>query len=129
MEKCSRGKTMREYVLQVAGSGGVYDNRMSAIARAARRAGVTYRQAKSLFYGEITNPQHLAARRMIDAANAVQARREEKAASYELAELHRRLSRLEHLLLATDQDFHREDVAALRKQTDGMGGKDRPVDS
>jgi hypothetical protein len=120
---------MREYVLEVAGQGGVYDNRMSVIARAARKAGITFRQAKSLFYGEITDPTHLAARRMIDEANAIKDRREEKAASNELNELRQRLARLEHLLLATDPDFHRETVAALREQTDGLGGKDRPMDS
>lgn len=124
MEKRSE-TDMRDVVAIVAGPRGWGDTRQSWLARAARRAGVTYRQAKALFYGEITDPKHLAARRMIEEA---QRRREEKAARNEYAELRDRIARLEALLVQTDADFHSPHVAGLREQADGLGGEGSAVD-
>jgi 7-keto-8-aminopelargonate synthetase-like enzyme len=40
----------------------IHDSRESWLRRGARLAGLTYRQAKSIFYGEIQNPEHRAVR-------------------------------------------------------------------
>ena len=62
-EKSSEG-AMRELVTAVAGTRGWNETLEAWLARAARQAGVTYRQAKALFYREIDDPEHKAARRM-----------------------------------------------------------------
>lgn len=62
------------------------DTRESWLARAARKAGITYRQAKALRYGETTDPKHSVASRVLSAANQA---RIEQARHYatELAEI------------------------------------------
>jgi hypothetical protein len=40
----------------------IHDSRESWLRRGARLAGVSYRQVKSIFYGEIQNPEHRAVR-------------------------------------------------------------------
>ncbi len=60
---------------------------------------------------------------------AARVTKEERAAGHELAELRNRIGRLERLLVSTDPDFHRENLAGLREQARGLGGADRSVDS
>lgn len=48
---------MREGLAVVAGPRLAGDTRESWLARGARRAGISYRQAKSLFYGEAADPR------------------------------------------------------------------------
>lgn len=67
-EKLFGGLGVRELIAAVAGQPSWSDNRQSWLARAARRAGISHRQAKALFYGEITDPHHKSARLMRDAA-------------------------------------------------------------
>lgn len=98
-EKLSgRVQSMRELVALVAGPRSWTDTRESWIARAARRAGISYRQAKSLFYGEITDRNHKSARLMRDAA----------------AELVGHYETLSTALENVDPDFHRHDIDSLR---------------
>ena len=92
-EKSSRGATVRELVALVAGPRDWHDNRKSWLQRAGRRAGISFRQVKALFYGEITDPTHRSARLMRDAAAN---HYEELAAS----------------LTARDADSYREEIAA-----------------
>ena len=47
---------MQSAMLVLAGPRQASDTRESMIARAARKAGITYRQAKSFFYREAVNP-------------------------------------------------------------------------
>ena len=72
-KKSSEGLGMRELVASVAGPRSWGDTRESWLARAARRAGISPRQAKSLFYAEITDPNHRSARLMRDAAQRYEA--------------------------------------------------------
>lgn len=58
----------------------------------------------------------------MDQLRRIAKRREEKAASNELAELRSRLTRLEHLLVSSDEDFHRETINQIRSQAGGLGG-------
>jgi hypothetical protein len=101
LEKCS-GDTMRNLVAAVAGPRQWGDTRESWLARAARRAGVSYRQAKALFYGEIIDADHRTARRMREAAG-----------QHEAEQLAQRFEALAGSLQSRDADFHGSDVAAL----------------
>ena len=93
---------MRNLVAAVAGPRQWGDTRESWLARAARRAGVSYRQAKALFYGEIIDADHRTARRMREAAG-----------QHEAEQLAQRFEALAGSLQSRDADFHCSDVAAL----------------
>lgn len=49
---------MRELVMAVAGKRIPGDTNESWLRKASRLAGTSYRQAKALYYGEITDPDH-----------------------------------------------------------------------
>lgn len=104
-EKASGVRSMRDVVAAVAGPREWHENRKSWLDRAARRAGITYRQCKALFYGEITDPEHKAARRMAEAA--------QKNGTREARELADRFGTIARSLHATDQDHYSPDIAAL----------------
>ena len=116
LEKVS-GAVMREFVVAVAGPRQWADTRQSWLARAARKAGISYRQCKSLFYGEITDPNHRSARLMRDAA-------EQKAGA-----LASQFETLASRMNATDPDFYRSDVLALVDAARALRGLDRAGDS
>lgn len=99
MEKVS------ELIEAVAGARQWSDTRQSWINRAARRAGISYRAAKAIYYGEITDPEHRAVRRLVDAAGT-NARRE----ATELAD---KLDTIARGMRASDPDFHGADISAL----------------
>ena len=105
---------MRELVAAVAGPIGFNENRKRWIERAAKYAGVSYRQAKSLFYGEITDPDHKAALRMKQAAG-----------KYEAERLAQQFESLADALNIRDADIHRPDVAALINAARALRGLDR----
>ena len=94
----------RELIAAVAGPKGDFDTRQSWIARAARRVGISYRQARAIFYGEIQDPYHASVRRLHDAA-AVKGRAE-------AAHLAQHYYSLASALRVSDPDFHRADIAA-----------------
>lgn len=101
----SEKASMRDVIATVAGPRTWNDTRESWLARAARRANISYRSAKSLWYGEINDAEHKAARRMVKAA--------EQHGRDEARELAGRFESIAVALGATDADFHREDVVAL----------------
>ena len=102
MEKFSGVRSMRELVAAVAGPRMASDTRESWLRRAARNAGAPYRQAKALFYGEITDPLHRTVSQFREAAGRHEARN--LAAQFES---------LAHALQLRDADFHSQDIAAL----------------
>jgi hypothetical protein len=87
--------SLRELVGLVAGPRDWLDNRKSWLTRAARRIGISGRQAKALFYQEITDADHRSARLLRDKAAAIY---EETAAA----------------LSAADPLLHRKQIDALR---------------
>lgn len=103
---------MRALITAVAGPRSETDNRKSWLARAAHRAGITARQCKALWYNEITDPEHKAARRMHDAA----ARR--------AGELANKFETIASALNVRDQDFHRADILALLSISRSLRGLD-----
>jgi hypothetical protein len=116
-EKLSEAK-MRELIATVAGPVQFTDNRKSWLSRAARNSGLTFRQVKALFYGEITDPYHKAARKLKDAA--VEAGRKE---ARSLAD---QFETIAGGLNARDEDFYREDAAALISAARALRALDRP---
>lgn len=97
--------SMRDLVATVAGPRDWNDTRQSWLARAASRAGISYRQAHALFYGEITNPQSRSATKMRHAAE----------------QLGSAAARLEII----DADFHQPDIAAFRALAERVGNLER----
>lgn len=105
-EKRSEERKMRELIAAVAGPVQFSDNRKSWLSRAARNSGLTFRTVKALFYGEINDPDHLAARRLKDVAALV----EGQGMARSLAE---KFETIAGGLNAADADFHSNHVAAL----------------
>ena len=96
------------------------DTGESWLARAARRAGITYRQAKALKYGETTDPKHSVASRVLtaaDQAKIIQARHH----ANELATIFQGLRNI-------DEDFHRPHIDALVDAARALGAVDRTGD-
>lgn len=105
-EKRSEERTMRELIAAVAGPVHYSDNRKSWLSRAARNSGLTPRTVKALFYGEINDPNHLAARRLKDAAAEMEGQRVARSLAEQFESIAGGLN-------AADPDFHRNNVAAL----------------
>jgi hypothetical protein len=93
LESVSRRVGMRELIASVAGERRWSDTRESWLARAVRKAGISYRQCKALWYAEIKDEHHRSARLMRDAAEKYEA--------------------IASALNQSDPAFHSEDIAAL----------------
>lgn len=87
-EKSSRGsdgmsttlaEEMKDGIARLCGPRAVHDNRESWLARGARRAGISYRQAKSLFYSESEDPSGQVVWRVLHALKELDRKAEEKA--------------------------------------------------
>ncbi len=92
------------------------DTRESWLARAARKAGITFRQCKALYYGETTDPKYSVGVGIDKAASEARAEALRLAAQFES---------LAGSLNARDQDFHSEDIAALVNAARSLRGVDR----
>lgn len=104
---------MQTSIFKLAGERRPSDTRESMIARAARAAGISYRQAKSFFYAESQNPRGEA----IDLVRAAVAQKNlkiEQQASDELTELKRRIARLEMLIASAAAHLDRSSDSAVR---------------
>jgi hypothetical protein len=108
-EKFSRGQNVRELVEAVAGPRMVNDTRETWLRRAARLAGTTYRQAKALFYSEITDPYHPTITKFKEAAG-----------KHEAIQLAERYERIAMALHHKDADFHQHDAAAMLAQAHAL---------
>lgn len=100
----------------IAGPRQASDTRESWLARAARKAGISFRQCRALYYGETTDPKHSIGSRVQSAAD--QARKEAQ-------ELAARFEGIAGALNAKDADFHSEDVVALIHAARALRGVDR----
>lgn len=95
-------------------------NRKGWLARAARKAGASYRQFKSLYYGETSNPRHDLACRVLSASQ--QARiNEARRDALTVAEIYRRHT---EALAFSDPDFHRPEIDALVEAARIISGRD-----
>lgn len=102
MEKASGDQTVRTEIAIVAGPREWGDTRESWLGRVPRRVStVTFRTVKALWYGEITDPQHWAARDIREAAKAILDRREREQQA-------RALEILADRARSVDEDFNCE---------------------
>lgn len=115
-ENFSESKQMRDAIAAVAGPRSDFDNRESWLARAARRSGVTCRMIKALWYGEITDREHKAARRVLEAA--------ERHGRKEANDLAGKFEIVANALSSRDTDFHSSDIAALLSAARALRGLD-----
>ena len=91
------------------------DTRESWLARAARKAGITFRQCRALYYGETLDPKHSVGSRVQEAAQAARKEAQDLAAQFES---------IAGSLNAKDADFHSEDVVALVHAARALRGLD-----
>jgi len=93
----------------------IHDSRESWLRRGARLAGLSYRQVKSIFYGEIQNPDHRAVRAIRETLERKQTRR--NGAKHDTpAELAGRLR-----ILLDRHDETRREIARLLEELDVNG--------
>lgn len=108
------GVRMRELIAAVAGPRQVTDTRDTWLRRAAKMAGTSYRQARAIYYGEISDPYHRSISQFKEAAGRHEARN--LAAQFES---------LAHSLNVRDADFHSQDRDALLSAARALRGLDR----
>lgn len=104
-EKFSRSRKVRDLIEAVAGPRMVNDTRETWLRRAARMAGTSYRQAKALFYSEISDPYHPTVTKFKEAAG-----------KHEAIQLAEHYERVAVALDRRDSDFHCNDIAGLLTQ-------------
>lgn len=109
----------------------VGDSVKAAITRAARRVGLGYERAKSLWYSEARRVDASEMDRL-RAVAAERAAKQEEAAVHAHRQLVERISAIEARLAAIDPDFYGDAVAALRvargDRSGAAGAADRPLD-
>lgn len=112
-------RRVRKEIAIVAGPKDWGDTRESWLARVPRKVTtVSFRTVKALWYGEIDDPEHWAARDIRRAAELVQGRKE-------ATDLALQYQKIAGGLLAKDPDFHSEDAAALIHAARILSGLDR----
>lgn len=116
----------REAIANIAGPVGHDDTRESWLARAARKANITFRQAKALYYGECADPRYSVAVKVRQAAEKIQ--REEEALRNDVAEIWDRLSKLETRISEIDQDAGSALADRVVQGAGVAGGKDCAMD-
>ena len=118
MEKSSGDKSVRKEIAIVAGPKGWGDTRESWLARVPRKVPtVSFRTVKALFYGEIDDPEHWAARDIRRAAEIIEARKEASA----LADQYQKIA---GGMRAQDQDFYSADIDRLERIARVLGALD-----
>lgn len=119
---------MRNEIECVAGPRQWGDTRESWLSRVPRavkrllatdRETVSFRTVKSLWYGEITDNEHHAARDVRRAADIIRARKH----ALDLAQKYQTII---GGMSAADKDFFSEDIARLERVVRQLGGLDRP---
>lgn len=129
---------VRNEIAIVAGPKNWGDTRESWLAKVPRAVKklletedetITFRTVKALWYGEINDPQHWAARDIRRAAEAMQARKELADARRTTRSLADQYETIAGGMLATDPDFHGEDISALIHAARILRGLDRPRDN
>jgi hypothetical protein len=114
---------MREGIATLAGDRAWAETRQRWIERAARAAGISYRAAKAMFYGEDHDPSSATVERVRRAV--AQRKITEEANRGDTNDILSRLAFLERRLASIDPDFHCSDLEAIgaashsaRPQTD-----------
>lgn len=120
MEKSSGEKNVRAEIAVVAGQREWGDTRESWLARVPRKVPtVTFRTVKALYYGEIDDPDHWAAREIRRVAEIIQARKETAALAVQYQSLIGGLR-------AADENFFSAEIDRLERIARMLGAVDRP---
>lgn len=98
----------RNCIEVIAGPRRWEDTRESWLSRAARKAGVPYRQIKSLYYGESDDPKYSVGTKLVVAAQEARQRATALADTYEQI-----AGQINALSNNTDKGFVSEQIAAL----------------
>ncbi|WLB49209.1 hypothetical protein QIH93_14945 [Bradyrhizobium ottawaense] len=110
---------MRREIAIVAGPKDWGDTRESWLARVPRKVKtVSFRTVKALWYGEITDPEHWAARDIRREAELIQARNE-------AAKLASQFHTIAGGMRASDQDFYSSEIDRLERIARLLGAVDR----
>ena len=118
MEKSSGVKNVRTEIAVVAGPKEWGDTRESWLARVSRKVPtVSFRTVKALWYGEIDDTDHWAARDIRRAAELIEARKETAALAVQYQSLIGGLR-------AADQDFYSAEIDRLERIARMLGGSD-----
>lgn len=119
MEKLSGVGQVRREIAIVAGPKDWGDTRESWLARVPRKVQtVTFRTVKALWYGEITDPKHWAARDIRRAAELIEAKKE-------AADLASQYQQIAGGMRATDENFYSAEIDRLERLARIIGGMDR----
>jgi len=106
----SEKSSVREEIALIAGPREWGDTRESWLSRVTRRVPtVSHRTVRALWYGEIQDGDHWAARDIKRAADELRLRK----AREEADSLAARYEQIAGGLRVTDEDFHRDTIAAL----------------
>lgn len=117
VEKSSKMST-RDAMISLAGSPPAYGEMPRWLTKVAKSAGISFRTARSLWLGEIDDPEHLAAKAVRQQAQIEEARRDaEVVANF--------FSRRAQALSNIDEDFHREQIDVFLAAARIVGGRDR----
>jgi len=117
-ENQSGVKNVRREIAIVAGPRDWCDTRESWLARVPRKVNtVTFRTVKALWYGEISDPEHWAARDIRRAAELIEAR-------HEAAKLASQYQQIAGGMRETDSDFYRTEIDRLERLARIIGGLD-----
>lgn len=115
----SEESSVRNEIAIVAGPRGWGDTRESWLAIVPRKVTtVSFRTVKALWYGEIDDPMHWAARDIRRAAELIEARKEAAAL---LAKYQTMIGGLR----AADENFYSSEIDRLERLVGGIGDADR----
>ena len=121
---------MRRAVIALAGEREWNETREAWLRRAAKRAGVSYRTARSFFYAEVSDPRASVVELVRAAVVAANKDRVSKLAEArrEHEEIIVRIEALESRLRNVDQDFYRAELDAIGEAARRARGEDRAMD-
>jgi hypothetical protein len=127
MENSSGDSSVRHQIAIVAGPRGWGDTRESWLSRVPRRVKselrtktetLTFRFVKALWYGEITDPEHWAARDIRRAAELIEARKE-------AAELADKFQQIAGGMRDANSNLYRTEIDRLERLARIISGLDR----
>lgn len=118
-ENSSGANSVRREIAIVAGPRGWGDTRESWLARVPKRVkSVSFRTVRALWYGEISDHEHWAARDIRRAADIIEGQ-------HEAASLADRFEKIVGGLHARDPDFYRPEIVALVSALRALRNLDR----
>jgi len=117
---------MHQSIRVLAGPRADVDTRESMLSRAARRAGITYRQARALYYRETSDPRAS----VVERVRVAMAKANEKAEAHAREQLKETadLGQLVARAVEADADLRREVLALVLRKLSGARDQDSPLD-